>query len=384
MAAVRLRVLTLNVWGLFPPIARDVPERMRAIGAGLPELELDVAALQEVWTEEARTALVAAGGNAGLEHVWHNPEALGGSGLLVLSRLPIAAARFERFDLGGFPHRVDQGDYFGGKGFAELTLSTDVGEVALIDTHLQAGYGARRFDAYIGHRTAQVVEIAARLRQITRPVIAAGDFNFQDMYQEYTVLTGLSGLRDAARDLDQRRDTVLRGPPYRADQRGSSARVDYIFGRSGSEQTLWSLHARRVFDQPIEIGGRDARFSDHAGVLVDFEIAPGGSPVPPPDRDALQLARRLLTEGRDRSHERRSGQRIAGVAGLVALPLAGTARRSRPLSRRRFLRACCLGGAALAAGLGAGALWLSETFGTQELLSYDASLRTLDAIEGGG
>ena len=81
-----LRVLTLNVWALAPPLSRDNGARMRAIGSALGELELDVAALQEVWHEASRAELLAASRRSGLEHVWHPPGGMRGSGLLVMSR----------------------------------------------------------------------------------------------------------------------------------------------------------------------------------------------------------------------------------------------------------------------------------------------------------
>ena len=42
-----LRILSLNLWALSPPISRDNGPRMRAIGAALAGFELDAAALWE-------------------------------------------------------------------------------------------------------------------------------------------------------------------------------------------------------------------------------------------------------------------------------------------------------------------------------------------------
>ena len=56
--AMRLRVASLNAWALPDPVGRDVPKRMRALGRHLPQLEIDVLSLQEVWTPEARATLV--------------------------------------------------------------------------------------------------------------------------------------------------------------------------------------------------------------------------------------------------------------------------------------------------------------------------------------
>jgi hypothetical protein len=92
---MRIRVATLNVWGLPEPLAPSVPARMQAIGRQMASLDLDAIAFQEVWTEDARSELVAAGRAAGLPLAWHHPAGFGG-GLLVLTRLPIRSARFVR------------------------------------------------------------------------------------------------------------------------------------------------------------------------------------------------------------------------------------------------------------------------------------------------
>ncbi|HKJ24105.1 MAG TPA: endonuclease/exonuclease/phosphatase family protein, partial [Myxococcota bacterium] len=124
MSGETLRLATLNVWALPAGIARDVAPRMDAISARLAELELDAAALQEVWTEEARAALVEGGRRAGLLHAWHRPEAFGGSGLLLLSRRPLGDPTFQAYTLRGLPQRIQHGDYWGGKGFVVATLDT--------------------------------------------------------------------------------------------------------------------------------------------------------------------------------------------------------------------------------------------------------------------
>ena len=221
LASMRLRLLTANIWGLPWPVGRDLPARLRAIAAALPDLDVDVAAFQEVWTQDARDSLIAAGRDAGLDFVWHRPSTLSGSGLLVLTRLPILEAHFELFSLGGFPERIDHADYYGGKGFGNLTLDTQAGPVSLFVTHLQASYVERDQDEYVGHRTAQVVDMAAALARVRNPVVVLGDLNFEEAHEEHSILTGLTSLRDAAIVLDQRENTALISNSYRTPQFGS-------------------------------------------------------------------------------------------------------------------------------------------------------------------
>ena len=133
---MQIRVLTLNVWALPLGIARHNQERMRAIGRKLRALDAHVVALQEVWTTEARDQLRQAAEAAGYSEIWHRRPAFGGSGLMVMSRLPARDIRFVPFELEGLPQRPHHADYYGGKGFVELTLETPGGPLILINTHL--------------------------------------------------------------------------------------------------------------------------------------------------------------------------------------------------------------------------------------------------------
>ena len=159
-----MRVLTLNVWALAEPLARDNRARMRAIGAALHRLQLDVAAFQELWTRSAREQIIAAGHRAGLVHAWQPEATWRGSGLTVLSRNPILAPRFHAFQQAGVAERIHQADYLGRKGFVECVIDTPEGPIGLVDTHLQADYAPRDRSPYVPHRTAQVVQIASALR----------------------------------------------------------------------------------------------------------------------------------------------------------------------------------------------------------------------------
>jgi len=77
---MRLRVLTLNVWGLPLGLARHHDARMVAIGEGFAGSGADVIALQEVWTSAARGVLAEAGRRAGYAALWHRPVVFGGRG----------------------------------------------------------------------------------------------------------------------------------------------------------------------------------------------------------------------------------------------------------------------------------------------------------------
>jgi endonuclease/exonuclease/phosphatase family metal-dependent hydrolase len=325
---------------------------MDAIGARLAALELDWVAFQEVWTEGSRLRLIDAGRRAGLVHAWHRSAALGGSGLLVLSRAPFASTGFEAFVVRGFPQRIWHADYHGGKGFCVLRVDTAGGPVALIDTHLHAQYGDDAYDDEYPHRVAQAVQLAAAIAEIPDPVVAAGDFNMSEGRREYAIFTGISRMRDAAAELDRRQPTTLGTNPYR-DERPphDHERIDYVFARDGDGGRLRVRRIERIFDEPPATG--PAAYSDHAGLIAEIELVPdAASRAPAPDAAAAALAAQVLVEGRRAARARRGEQRLAAVGGLAGAAFAVAGARRPLISRRRVLRA----------GLGAGAL-LALPFG---------------------
>lgn len=380
---MQLRLLTLNVWGLPAGLARHRGARMAAIGERLRDLDADVACFQEVWSSASRRALVEAGGHAGYRHVWHRGQRFAGSGLLVLSRLPLASARFSPYRLQGLPQRLQHADYYGGKGFVSLVLGDALDAATLFVTHLHAGYVPEGTpDEYRGLRTAQALQLAAAARAADGPVVMAGDFNLGERDPEYAVLLGLGGLVDAAAVLDRREPTCLAGHPYRGEDAGP-LRIDLVLGRSGPRRALRFRSLRRVLDEPLEIAGERGAYSDHAGVLAELTIDPADpSRATPghgatPDPDVVALAERLLREGMQTTRDRQGRERRLAGASWAAALAAGAGTGAAQGSRRRFLRG--LLGTAAALGIGAGALlaWLGERVAADELAGYQEALTWL-------
>jgi endonuclease/exonuclease/phosphatase family metal-dependent hydrolase len=344
---------------------------MEAIGGRLASLDADVVAFQEVWLPFARQRLAEAGRRAAYTDVWSRRGSIGASGMLVLSRLPILESRFVRFVLCGFPQDVTRGDYYSGKGIAILTLDTPAGPVALLSTHLIPHYGDYGpDDAYIGHRIAEVVELADALAQIETPAIVVGDFNFSEREPEYEVLVGLSGLTDAAAALERREVTVVPGSPYRANERAPGVRIDYVFTRDGVERAAIPHTISRVLDETIEIEGQLAGYSNHAGLLAEISLDATRFAQPPLAADAIARAADFLREGREKAERRRRDQLgIAAGGGVVVLAAVGSA-LAAPISRRRLLRSVLIGlpGLALASSAGVGVL--ADRVVSDELAGY--------------
>ena len=379
-----MRLATLNVWGLPWPFSREGSARMDAIGQRLPALGLDWMALQEVWTEGARRRLVEAGSRAGLVHVWHRRGALGDSGLLVLSRAPFEDARFEAYVLRGFPHRVWHADYHGGKGFCALRFAVAGGAVTLIDTHLHAQYMKDAHDDEHPHRVAQIVQLASAVAAIPNPVVAAGDFNMREGRPEHTVFTGLTGMRDAAVELDRRQPTTLGLNPYRQERAPhDDERIDYIFTRDGDGGRLRVRGVERIFDEPPD--GGPAAYSDHAGLVAEIDLEPdAASRAPAPDGAAAELAASVLAAGRAAAETRRGGQRLAAVGALAGALLAGAGVRQPVISRRRVLRAGLGAGALAALPFGLSNVALAEIAIPGEVRAYDLVQNQLAGFQARG
>lgn len=378
---MQLRILTLNAWALPAPLSRLPEARMTEVGLRLRDLDVDVAAFQEVWTRGSRRALRAACAQAGLVHAWSSHATIGGSGLFVLSRLPIASAHFERFGVRGHPERIDHGDYYGGKGFLQLSLAHAEGPVSLCTTHLHARYAADVEHAYVPQRIAQVVQLASALWSAEQPVLALGDFNFSESDVEHRVLCGLAGLRDVAIELDRRQPTALRHNPYRG-ARKPDRRIDYVFARDGVHARVEPVRLERVLDEVFVLDGRAAAVSDHAGLLAEVRIAPGGTGyLPPRDASAIALARHWLAVGRAEAARRRDDARTFAGLGLVcAGGVALGRRRVATLSRRRLLRGGLGALALLAVPPSVGLSLLSEVAAPEEIRAFDALRARLDAL----
>ena len=369
---MRLRILTLNAWALPSPLSHEPDSRMEAIGGRLAAFDADAVVFQEVWSPSARRRLVAAGRATGYTEIWSRSGSIGASGMLVLSRLPIRESRFIRFALCGFPQDITRGDYYGGKGIAILTLDTSAGPVALLSTHLIPHYGDYGpEDTYMGHRIAEVVELAGALEQIDIPAIVVGDFNFTEREPEYKVLKGLSGLTDVAAVLDRREETIIPGSPYRTNERPPGVRIDYVFTRDGVERTAVPHTISRVLDETIEINGNPAGYSDHAGLLAEINLDNAQPFRPPLDAEAVARAAGYLREGRTKAELRRSNHlSVATGGGAVAMVAIGSASMT-PISRRRLLRAALIGLPAVALASSAGFGVVANRVGADEIVGYD-------------
>jgi len=378
---MNLRMATLNAWALPEPIAPDVEARMAAIADALPAEELDVVAFQEIFRGDSLETLLRAGEQAGLSHSWHRGGGIGEGGLLVLSRLPILEARFERYEVRGHAEAIGQGEYLSGKGFARLRLATDEGPIGLITTHLHARYSASAAHQYTPHRTGQIVQLARQAVESKDPIVVLGDFNFVEKDPEYTILTGLTGVRDVAAELDRRDATASRRNPYRHHTQKPDRRIDFVFVRDGRERVLHPQSTRLAFDEPLEIGGKRKALSNHSGVVADLKLAPRQAAKPPFfDRRAVELASALLAKGRAEAERMRAEHRRLAGAGL-GLAIVAAAGNRTVRTRRSFLRSTVSAMSLAALAPGVGFSILSEVYRPDEIDAFEDAAERLAYLE---
>ncbi len=383
---MRIQVATLNVWALPEPFAPDVLPRMEAIGNRFADSPADVIALQEVWSGAARDVLLSKAEAAGYHDHWFLGGAIGRSGLMVVSRLPILEADFEPFNLSGTLEQFDNGEYLSGKGFVRLRLQGSDGPVSFINTHLHARYKRRVAHAFTSHRVGQLVQLAGRIRAIEDPVIMTGDFNFDEAAPEYGVLSGLTGVRDVALEYGDPLPTLMRTNAYRyrPTHVRSERRVDYVFVRDGIATALRPTEVDRIFDETIDLDGHAAAYSNHAGVYAELEAEPVAvSRRHRLSSRAIEMAANLLSDGREQAHRRRADSRTYSGVGMACAALALAGERTQLATRRRFLKRGLQLTAVAAVTPTVGGSLLSEWVLPNELSAFELAERRLDQLARG-
>ncbi|OBZ79052.1 Inositol phosphosphingolipids phospholipase C [Grifola frondosa] len=319
MSNTRLRLLTLNCWGL-KYVSSHRAERIAAIANALAASDYDVITLQELWVfadyEHVRATV-----HEKLPYAKFFYSGALGAGLVIFSRFPILAATIHPYSLNGSPIDVIAGDWFVGKAAASILFMHPVlGQVQLFDTHLFAKGGDQGPDHHKAHRLVNAWEFAKLARQaadLGRYVIAAGDFNSIPGTLPMSIIADHAGLTDAWAATHPYASPASAGPPSPMDairtygvtadsplnsysagkplepvaRKHQGKRLDYVFfrqpsGASDRAPVLKCVDTRVVFTETVP--GRSFSYSDHFGLEATFDISlPGGTdssnaPVPAP------------------------------------------------------------------------------------------------------
>ena len=248
---------TFNIQDLWI-VGRRRPERMRAIGRVLTELDPDVVGFQEAFIDGDREILLEALAGSRLRHHRYFPSGTSGSGLLIASAYPIAEAWFHRFTVSNAWWRVWEGDFWAGKGaaLARLQLPEDRGCIDFYTTHAQAKYHKSSYRAIGTQQMAELARFVKKTHTPTAPAILTGDFNCREGNPDYKTLT------DAL--------------PLRRLMKGIKPSIDNIFA-VGDGHYSFEAEETVVLENGVDSQDRELRLSDHDGYLSRIRIVPTGS-----------------------------------------------------------------------------------------------------------
>jgi len=279
---VKLRVLTFNTWGV-PLFSKDRAARMRAIGRALGHMDVDVVGLQEVFYARDRQLIIRAAAEGGLIHHHYFHSGVAGSGLLTLSRYPIEETSYLRFQLNGRPQDLIRVDYYAGKGVGRARIATPAGPLDVYNAHFIAPYLEFGPDRFGPHRVAQALEAGHYMRATSgdTPAVLTCDLNCHSNDLTYRTLLASGGLVETCGTVDAPDEA---GPG--AARSGYATihppeRFDYVFARSGGQGALEIAGSRFVLGgtpdpNPDGVLG----YSDHYGILTEFDLAPATRPAP--------------------------------------------------------------------------------------------------------
>ncbi|XP_055542294.1 putative neutral sphingomyelinase [Wyeomyia smithii] len=281
--ALELSILTLNIWGI-PFISKDREVRVQAIGDVLASGNYDIVSLQEVWSDNDYQYLrKRVEGVLPFAHYFYSGVV--GSGLAVFSKFPIVSAFFHAWSVNGYVHRIQHGDWFGGKGVGLAKILVHGQLVHMYAAHLHAEYDRKR-DDYMAHRVIQAYD-TAQFIESTRGTavvqILAGDLNTEPGDLAYRVLQTTSKLTDSVdrtmyvsfllgtNEIGKNTYT----DPELARKNPQGKRIDYIMYRFADhyEGQLLEHH----LPLPERIPGKDISYSDHEAVYVKIILKKASS-----------------------------------------------------------------------------------------------------------
>lgn len=238
-------VVTLNAWGLPPPIAPPRAGRLDRMAGWLQGSGIDVAGLQEMWW-----------GTRGLFSVdgLHWPGGDDDSGLALVTPHPVRSSRLEPFEARRGVDAVKR------KGVVRTVVQVPgVGLVEVWNTHLQAGGTERN-----ARTRAQQVDQLLQGDDGGRPVVLLGDLNlYRDSAtdQESREALARAGFLDAAAEAGATQGTYV----------GLDERFDRILVRGGRAGCAVVTDAEVV--RWRRAMGDDLRPSDHRPVWASVQFS---------------------------------------------------------------------------------------------------------------
>ncbi|KAI4462472.1 sphingomyelin phosphodiesterase related [Holotrichia oblita] len=273
-----LKILTLNCWGLLV-VAKDRAQRIRAIGEVLASSDYDVVCLQEVWLEKD-FALLKEKAKGSLPYSHYFYSGVTGSGVCVLSKHQIQDVFFHQWSVNGYVHKIQHGDWFGGKGVGLCSLKINNFNINVYSAHLHAEYN-RACDEYQAHRvlqafhTAQFIQLTSGSSDL---VILAGDLNTEPGDLAYRIILNIAGFKDSYLEVKDEDSPAPFGtnetsensytPRHLVKKGFIGKRIDYIMYH-GSE-SINVILKNYCLPLPNRVPNCNYSYSDHEGIAAEF------------------------------------------------------------------------------------------------------------------
>lgn len=279
------------------PVAPKVTERAVEIANAIESSGFEVVVLQEIWHRRERNLIITRAQAAGF-HFYHYfnpaigfPVPLGhdsfGTGLLVLSKFPIASVLYHSFALSGRPYALHEADFVANKGVGLLQLETPAGQIDLYVTHLLANYNALGApgpgDRYLPHRTGQSYELARFIAATSKNelTVVCGDFNSPSDSIELRIPKEIVQLRDAFTDMNDHDGLTFAAADNKYSFGDHPMRMDYVLYKLRTRRATprsnltWQLVGSDVFKGFFtDERGEKTPLSDHFGVQAEFVFGP--------------------------------------------------------------------------------------------------------------
>jgi len=239
---MRLRIATMNLWGLPAPLSVHKPQRMRDAAEIILSRRLDIVALQEVWM--LRDIAFLKKRLAGY-HVFVVPNIFfNTSGMMLFSRFPLTAALYHPFKRSFFNKEIPSR-----KGYYRAIVQIQGIGITLFNTHLYYSSGDNESTVH----ASQLRELTAALDH--RPTILMGDFNATHGSLHFPVGYQLLSNPNAL--------TVLRDNPY------ANKRFNSINSSDRSPDLLYANFPHRLIDAHAI---PSPFVSDHSPVVAEIEL----------------------------------------------------------------------------------------------------------------
>uniref|UniRef100_A0A336KTK6 sphingomyelin phosphodiesterase n=1 Tax=Culicoides sonorensis TaxID=179676 RepID=A0A336KTK6_CULSO len=277
MVLLHLKILTLNIWGI-PYISKDREIRVKAIGEILASGDYDLVSLQEVWSESDYQTLKSRLIHV-LPYAHYFYSGVVGSGLCVFSKFPIEKVFYHSWRLNGYVHRIQHGDWFGGKGVGLAKIRVHDHCVNFYTAHLHAEYN-RACDDYMTHRIIQAFDTAQFIESTRSDCtlqILAGDLNTEPKDLAQRILMTTSRMQDAyhlAENVTEFGTNECAKNSYTdkavLEKCPEGKRIDYIFVRPGPHYKLEVAEYAQPL--PEKVPGHDFSYSDHEAVSASIKI----------------------------------------------------------------------------------------------------------------